>query len=73
MEKTYSYLRDFSAGINVKDAPNLIPDNALTEATNAVIGKGFVAKRIGYIAQANSPSERVAKWTDIGGKKWREL
>ncbi|MED5042766.1 hypothetical protein P9848_12610 [Geobacillus stearothermophilus] len=46
-------LRDFSLGQNDKDAPNLIPDNALVEAKNAILGKGFVAKRHGYQRYSN--------------------
>lgn len=48
-QKLLTALRDFSAGINDKDAPNLIPDNALVDAQNAVIGRGFIAKRHGYV------------------------
>jgi hypothetical protein len=44
--KTYS---DFSKGINDKDAPNLIPPDALVEAQNAIIGRGSVSKRYGYM------------------------
>ncbi|WP_051291320.1 hypothetical protein [Fictibacillus gelatini] len=41
-------MRDFSAGINDKDAPNLIPDNALVDAQNAILGRGYASKRYGY-------------------------
>lgn len=57
----------------MKDAANLIPDNALVEAQNAIVGRGFVAKRSGYDSFASAGIERVAKWNDIGGKKWSEL
>lgn len=66
-------LRDFSKGINSKDAGNLIPDNALSLAENAVISRGFVAKRSGYERYAAGQIERRALWSDVGGKKWSEL
>jgi hypothetical protein len=47
-KKALVTLRDFSLGINDKDSPNLIPDNALVDAENAIIGRGFVSKRHGY-------------------------
>jgi hypothetical protein len=71
--KSLYYLRDFSGGINVQDAPNLIPETALTEAQNAVIGKGSISKRSGYEVHALGNVERVVTWGDIGGKKWGEL
>lgn len=42
-------LRDFSAGLNDKDAANLIPDNALVDVQNAILGRGFISKRHGYV------------------------
>lgn len=47
-KKHLHVLRDFSKGINDKKAPNLIPDNALADAENAIIGSGSVSKRYGY-------------------------
>lgn len=41
-------MRDWSMGMNDKDSPNLIPDNALVEARNAIVGRGFISKRFGY-------------------------
>jgi hypothetical protein len=41
-------LRDFSLGINDKDDPALIADNALVDAQNAIVGRGYVSKRYGY-------------------------
>jgi hypothetical protein len=48
-KKQLTHLVDFSRGINDKDAPNLIPDNSLVEAKNAIIGRGSVSKRYGYV------------------------
>jgi hypothetical protein len=72
-EKVFLTLKDFSLGINKQDGANLIPDAALVETTNAIIGKGFVSKRSGYEQFTSSPVDRTAKWSDIGGKKWSEL
>ncbi len=52
-KKHLHILRDFSKGINDQTAPNLIPDNALVDAENAVIGSGAVSKRHGYTAYAS--------------------
>lgn len=71
--KQLSGLRDFSAGINVKDAATLIPDNALTEAQNAIINKGYVSKRHGYERHVTSPVVRVSQWGDVGRKKWSDF
>lgn len=65
--------KDFSAGLNAKDAPNLIAENALTDVENAVIGRGFVSKRPGYEQFASSQITQVMSWQDIGGKKWSEV
>lgn len=46
-------MRDFSKGIIDKTAPNLIPDNALVDAENAVIESGSVSKRNGYQSYAS--------------------
>ena len=48
-------MRDWSFGMNDKDSPNLIPDNALVEAQNAVIGRGFISKRNGYTKYTTTP------------------
>jgi hypothetical protein len=48
-------LRDFSLGLNDKDDPALIPDNALTDVQNAIIGRGFIAKRDGYQKYNTAP------------------
>lgn len=67
-------MRDFSRGIIDSEASNLIPDNALVEAQNAVLGKGFVEKRNGYQTYAYTPTgTRLTKWSDLGSKKWGEL
>ncbi|MEK3819687.1 hypothetical protein MKY20_11530 [Cytobacillus sp. FSL W8-0315] len=66
-------ITDFSQGINVKDAANLIPKNALTDAQNAVIGRGFISKRPGYERFISAAIERPVNWQDIGGKKWSDL
>lgn len=75
MSKKYmAVLNDFSAGINERDASNLIPDNALVEAQNAVLGKGYVSKRHGYKRHTHSPNgANVVKWSDIGPMKWSEI
>lgn len=73
-QKLTATLNDFSSGLNVQDAANLIPLNALTEAENAVIGKGFVSKRPGYEQYANSPTIlQTLTWGDFGAKKWSEV
>lgn len=71
--KLISTLNDFSAGLNLKDAPNIIPLNALADAENAVLQRGAVSKRSGYERYISAPIERAATWQDIGGKKWSEL
>ncbi|MCK6203930.1 hypothetical protein KZX50_00515 [Bacillus infantis] len=54
MSKKYLFsIRDFSKGQIDKDAPTLIPNNALVEAKNAVIGRGYVSKRSGYQKYSN--------------------
>ncbi|WP_108669553.1 hypothetical protein [Peribacillus acanthi] len=54
MAKKYLFtLRDFSKGQNDKDAPNIIENNALVEAKNAIIGRGYVSKRFGYKKYSN--------------------
>lgn len=72
-EKLMATLKDFSIGLNTQDAVNLIPENALTDAENAVIGRGFVSKRPGYEQFASSPVTQILTWADIGGKKWSEI
>lgn len=75
MSKKYlSTIKDFSLGLNDKDAPNLIPDNALVDVENAVLGRGLVSKRHGYQEHALTPAiRRVLNWSDIGEKKWSDL
>jgi hypothetical protein len=73
-EKLLVTLKDFSAGLNVQDAANLIPENALTEAENAVIGRGFVSKRSGYEQYAKNPTiTKTLKWSEFGAKNWGEI
>lgn len=72
-QKLLASLNDFSLGLNVKDAANLIPPNALTDAENAVLTKGAISKRHGYERYLSAQIERIATWQDIGGKKWSEL
>jgi hypothetical protein len=73
-DKLLGYLKDFSAGLNVQDAANLIPENTLTEAENAVIGRGFVSKRPGYEQHAKSPTiTQTLTWAEFGAKKWSEI
>ncbi len=71
--KLLATFRDFSAGLNVKDAANLIPENALTESQNAVIGNGYVAKRPGYEQFAPSQVTQTLTWQQFGGKKWSDV
>lgn len=71
--KLISMLNDFSAGLNQKDAANLIPKNALTDAENALLNKGAISKRPGYERYISAPVERIATWQDIGGEKWSDL
>lgn len=56
-------LRDFSYGLNDKVDPALIANNALADVRNAVIGRGFVSKRHGYIRHTptalSTPVERL--------------
>lgn len=66
MSKKYlSTFRDFSKGQIDKDAPNLIPDNALVEAKNAIIGRGYVEKRYGYQKYSNMLSSAITKLFDF--------
>lgn len=46
-------MKDFSAGMNNRDNANLIPDNALVDAQNVILGRGFVMKRNGYSKATN--------------------
>jgi hypothetical protein len=71
--KLLGTLKDFSAGLSVQDAANLIPENALTEAENAVIGRGFVSKRSGYEQHASSATVSYLTWAEFGAKKWSEV
>lgn len=75
MSKKYLQpMRDFSLGIHDKTASNLIPDNALVEAQNAVLGRGSVSKRNGYQAARWAPTgTRETTWADIGEKNWGEM
>ncbi|RUS42271.1 hypothetical protein [Cohnella sp. AR92] len=41
-------LRDFSAGYNDSVDPALLPDNALCEVENAIIGRGSITKKFGF-------------------------
>ncbi|GIN88706.1 hypothetical protein J6TS2_50920 [Heyndrickxia sporothermodurans] len=72
-EKLITNLDDFSLGLNVKDAANVIPFNALTEAQNAVITKGAISKRHGYERYVSATVERGATWQDVGWKKWSDF
>lgn len=47
-------MRDFSGGLNNKDDANLIADNQLADVNNAILGRGFVEKRYGYIKYNNA-------------------
>jgi hypothetical protein len=67
------YLKDFSLGINSKDSPSLLNDNELVEAENAMIGKGFVQKRHGFIPFAFAPVQQTLTWAELGPKKWSEV
>lgn len=72
--KELATFRDFSAGLNTKDAANLIPDNALPDAQNAFIGRGYVSKRHGYEQYAKSPTiTQTLTWTEFGAKKWSDV
>jgi hypothetical protein len=71
--KLLGTLKDFSLGLNVQDSASLIPENALTEAENAVIGRGVVSKRNGYVQYASTPDERTLKWDEFGAKKWSDI
>lgn len=42
-------LRDFSAGLNNKDEPYLISDQSLADVQNAIIGRGIISKRHGFV------------------------
>lgn len=72
-QKLMSMLNDFSLGINMKDAANLIPPNALTDAENAVLSKGAISKRPGYERYLSATIERAATWQDVGSLKWSDL
>lgn len=61
VKKYLSSLRDFSLGINDKDSPNIIPDNALVEAQNALLGRGIVSKRHGYQRYSTQLANPITK------------
>lgn len=42
-------LQDFSGGLNNKDEAYLIPNNQLADVQNAVLGRGFISKRNGFV------------------------
>lgn len=42
------YYKTFAGGLNALTSANLVSDNELVEARNAVVGDGFVQKRDGY-------------------------
>ena len=46
--KEYGQLKDFSLGINQKDAPTLIMDQELVDGQNALLGRGYIQKRHGF-------------------------
>ena len=71
--KTLYTINDFSKGLNVKDAPNLIALNTLVDAENAVVQKGAISKRHGYERYISTQVERTATWQDIGGMKWSDM
>ncbi|MED1948994.1 hypothetical protein [Brevibacillus centrosporus] len=48
-------LPDFSAGLNNKDEANLIADNALADVQNAILGRGVISKRHGYVKHTPTP------------------
>jgi hypothetical protein len=71
-QKLLYALRDFSLGINEKTAPNLIPDNALVDAENAVLERGSVSKRHGYVKYSNQltqPITRLFEYNKFNGNK----
>lgn len=52
-QKLLQVLNDFSLGINETVSPNLIPNNALVDAENCILGKGFVKRRGGFVKYSN--------------------
>lgn len=48
-------LQDFSGGLNVKDEPYAIADNQLEDVENAVITRGSISKRHGYVTELTHP------------------
>lgn len=63
-------MKDFSVGMNNRDNANLIPDNALVEAINAILGRGFVSKRNGFSKATNVLANAVTSsyvWNKFDG------
>jgi hypothetical protein len=52
-------MKDFSAGMNSRDNANLISDNALVDAVNVRLGRGYVSKRNGYSKATNVLTDPV--------------
>lgn len=52
-QKLLHVLNDFSLGINETASPNLIPDKALVDAENCILGRGFVKRRGGFVKHSN--------------------
>jgi len=48
MAKQVVTYNDFSGGLNVDSAPDLMKDNELAVARNAIIAQGFAPKRVGF-------------------------
>lgn len=66
MTKKYlQTLQDWSKGMNDKDAPNLIADNALVDVENAIIGKGYIEKRFGYQVYSSNLTNAVTKLYEL--------
>lgn len=64
-------LRSFEKGINDKDSPNLIADNALVDAENAILGFGHTTKRYGYVkhAELTTPITKLYEYHKNDGTK----
>ncbi|MFC5775161.1 hypothetical protein [Ectobacillus antri] len=69
MPKQYYPLKDFSLGLNDKAAAHLLDDRELAEATNVVLGTGWVSKRNGYEQYATFPApvRKIYNYLKVNG------
>jgi hypothetical protein len=71
-QKLLFTINDFSLGLNDTDAPNLIPDNALVDVNNMVVGRGYISSRHGYVRYSNqlgNPIDKIYEFHKNNGTK----